>query len=289
MQNVLQKLDRATARGVETIRCNLTWQARRATSFRRALPSLVIVGAQKSGTTSLYDYLTEHPQLWPAYIKEVHFFDGGLLPKVDNFKKGAAWYRANFPLKSSMQPGEQTFEASPLYMFNPLVAKRMFRLMPDVKIIAVLRNPTERAISHYFHERRYGREPLAIIEALASEERRLASIWANQDYKNETFIHLSYKARGLYAEQLNRFLEYFPRKNLLVISAENFFQEPESVLRQVCQFVEIDPNVQFKNLKPRNIASNRVNVESSVYKSLNHYFSSHNQALYKLFGESFDW
>jgi hypothetical protein len=222
-------------------------------------------------------------------MKEVHFFDGGLAPKQDNFQKGEGWYRANFPLKTSMQPGEHTFEASPLYMFNPLAAQRMFNLIPNAKVIAILRNPTERAISHYFHEKRYGREPLTIAEAIAAEEKRLAPAWANQDYKNENFIHLSYKSRGRYAEQLKRFLEYFSKANILILSAEKLFQDPESVLQQVCQFINVDSNFKFKKLKPRNIASNKVNVARSVHESLDQYFAPHNQALYKLLGQNFNW
>ncbi|ESA32695.1 sulfotransferase [Leptolyngbya sp. Heron Island J] len=289
MPSFLQKLNGAALRRIDSVLQPMIWQARRATSWHRTLPSFIIVGAQKSGTTSLYDYLTEHPQLWPAYIKEVHFFDGGLSPKSNNFQKGEGWYRANFPLKSHIKTGEQTFEASPLYMFNPLVAQRIFNLIPQAKIIAILRNPTERAISHYFHERRYGRETLDIAEAIATEEKRLAPMWANQDYKNEIFIHLSYKSRGHYAEQLKRFLDYFPRENLLVLNAENLFQDPASVLQKVCQFIDIDSEYQFKNLRPRNIASNRISVASSVYKALDYYFEPHNHELYKLLGESFNW
>ena len=289
MSSFLQKLNGAASRRVGSVLQPVTWQARRATAQYRTLPSFVIIGAQKSGTTSLYDYLAEHPQLWSAYIKEVHFFDGGLSPKSDNYQKGAGWYRANFPLKSQVKTGEHTFEASPLYIFNPLVAQRIFNLIPQTKIIAILRNPTERAISHYFHERRYGRETLDIAEAIAAEEERLAYMWANQDYKNEIFIHLSYKSRGHYAEQLKRFLNYFSRENLLILSAENFFQDPASVLQKVCRFIDIDSAYRFKNLEPRNIASNRTSVASSVYRDLDSYFEPHNQELHQLLGESFHW
>ncbi|MEL6232580.1 MAG: sulfotransferase domain-containing protein [Cyanobacteria bacterium J06627_3] len=270
-------------------RRHMIWQSRRATWFSRALPSFLIVGAQKCGTTSLYDYLVEHPQLWAAYIKEVHFFDGGLEPIINNFQKGEPWYRANFPLKSAIKQGGHTFEASPLYMFNPLAPKRIFELLPNVKLIAVLRNPTERAISHYFHEKRHHREPLDIADAMRAEEKRLAPKLQHQDYKSETFIHLSYKSRGRYLEQLERFLTYFPRENLLILESEGFFQDPSSALRRVCEFVDIDPNFQFNNLKPRNIAPNRVDIPPDVYRYLNSYFSSHNQRLYEFLGKDFSW
>lgn len=270
-------------------RRQMIWQARRTTWLGRALPSFLIIGAQKCGTTSLYDYLEEHPQLWGAYTKEVHFFDGGLDPTINDFQKGEPWYRANFPLTNTIKSKEHTFEASPLYLFNPLAPKRIFEMIPQVKLIAVLRNPTDRAISHYFHEKRHHREPLAIAAAMDAEEERLAPHWRTQNYKSETFIHLSYKSRGHYLEQLERFLEYFPRKNLLILESEGFFQNPSATLRQVCEFVDIEPNVQFNNLNPRNIAPNRVKVPAEVYHQLDRYFAPHNQRLYEFLGKQFSW
>ena len=273
----------------KTARRQMIWQSRRVTWFSRALPSFLIIGAQKSGTTSLYDYLVEHPQLREAYTKEVHFFDGGLNPAIDDFQKGTPWYRANFPLQNTLKEGEHTFEASPLYMFNPLVPKRIFDLVPSAKLIAILRNPTERAISHYFHEKRHNREPLDIADAMNAEEQRLAPKLKKQDYKSETFIHLSYKSRGLYLQQLERFLDYFPREKLLIIESESFFQNPSAALYRVCQFLDIDSNYQFKNLKPRNIAPNRVKVKPEVYSYLDNYLEPHNQQLYEFLGERFTW
>lgn len=289
MMPVIHDLKKFVPNWAFIVRRQMIWQVRCATWGSRALPSFLIIGSQKCGTTSLYDYLIEHPQLWAAHIKEVHFFDGGLEPTTNTFQKGESWYRANFPLRKTMRPGDHTFEASPLYMFNPLVPQRISELIPNVKLIAVLRNPTERAISHYFHEKRHHREPLDIADAMHVEEKRLAPKLEAQDYKSETFIHLSYKSRGLYLEQLERFLDYFPRKNLLVLESETFFQDPKSTLHRVCEFVDIDPQFQFKNLQPRNIAPNRVKVPPEVYSYLDNYFATHNQRLYDFLGEKYVW
>src|ERR1041384_7789414 len=137
----------------------LTWE-------QRALPDFIIIGAQKAGTSSLFFYLAQHPQLVGSFIKEVHFFDGGMKPGIDNFAKGEPWYRAHFPLRKDLGPTHKTFEASPCYIFNPLAPIRIHDLLPDVKIVALLRNPVDRAISQYFQERRRNREPLEITEAL---------------------------------------------------------------------------------------------------------------------------
>ncbi|MBN1797232.1 MAG: sulfotransferase domain-containing protein [Spirochaetales bacterium] len=268
---------------------SLMWQYWRATWRRRSLPDFIIIGAQKSGTSSLYSYLFQHPQVLPSFGKEVHFFDGGLNPNIDNFKKGHAWYRAHFPLKKKLGSHSKTFEASPLYIFNPLTPKRIFDLIPQVKIIALLRNPTERAISHYFHEKRKGRESLPIMEALQKEEERLHSVLENKDYKNTIFIRYSYKSRGLYRQQLDRFLTYFPRSQILVLSSEEFFGKPAATLKQVFEFVGVDTGFKIKDLRPRNVASNKSRVDPDVYKYLNNFFLPHNQALYQLVGNNFSW
>lgn len=267
----------------------LTLQYRQATWQSRVLPDFIIIGAQKSGTTSMHSYLSQHPQLLASFKKEVHFFDAGLNPRVDNFKKGEVWYRAHFPMKKNIGARQKTFEASPLYIFNPLAPKRIFNLLPEVKIIAILRNPTERAISHYFHEKQNGRESLSIYEALQREEKRLESVIKEEDYKNDAFIHHSYKSRGLYRGQLKKYLDYFPPQQILVINSGEFFAEPDNVLRRVFKFVEVDIGFKVKNLTPSNVSNNRRDVAPEVYDYLDSYFLPHNQALYGLIGEDYSW
>jgi hypothetical protein len=262
---------------------------RRVTSRDRTLPDFIIVGAQKAGTSSLFHYLRQHPQLVPPFTKEVHFFDGGLHPGIDNFAKGPAWYRAHFPPKSTLGERRQTFEASPLYLFNPLVPERIHDLVPTVKLIALLRNPTERAISHYFHERRAGHETLPVMEALLAEEQRLAPVIDSGDYKSNAFMNFSYKQRGLYREQLERFAAYFPWSQILVLSSEEFFCDPGQTLRRVFEFVGVDPECRVGDLKPRNVGRDKAKVDPEVYSYLDDYFVPHNQALYRLIGKGFAW
>ncbi len=268
---------------------NVIWQYRRATWRSRSLPDFMIIGAQKSGTGSLYAYLSQHPQLLPSYKKEVHFFDGGLIPNIDNFEKGQAWYRAHFPFRKNVSTHSRTFEASPSYIFSPLTPRRIFDLVPEVKLIAVLRNPTERAISHYFHEKRKGRESMPIKEALQEEEKRLESVIDNKDYKSNIFIRHSYKGHGLYKRQIERFLKYFPWQQILVLNSEEFFSEPYNTLRQVFEFVGVDTGFKVKDLTPRNVAKNKSEVDPDIYRYLNNYFLPHNQALYELVGKRCGW
>lgn len=263
------------------------WKYRQATCLGRSLPDFIIIGAQKSGTTSLFGYLSQHPQLVPSFEKEVLFFDGGSDPSVDSYKKGASWYRAHFPWGKSIY--RKSFEASPRYIFNPLVPQRIAQLMPEVKLIALLRNPTERALSHYFHQVRAGREQLSIHEALQKEEERLGAAISEMDYKNSAFIYYSYKARGLYKEQLERYFRYFPMGQMLVMSSEAFFAEPASCLRRIYEFVGVDADFKVSDLRPLNVSHNRVKVDEGVYEYLDDFFRLPNQGLYDKIGDDFGW
>jgi hypothetical protein len=267
----------------------IKWKYRITTSSNRSFPDFIIIGAQKSGTTSLYHYLCQHPQLLPSYKKEVHFFDGGIDPSSDNFDKGEFWYRAHFPLKEYRGHARKTFEASPLYIFNPIAPERIYNLIPNVKLIAILRNPVDRAISHYFHEKRKEREPLSIMDALLTEEDRLNSAVNGKDYRNNMFRHYSYKKRGIYYEQIIRYLKYFPSKNMLILNSEELFTKPHETLRRVFEFIDIDNKFTIENLAPRNVAKNKISIEANVYEYLEDYFQDYNRKLFELIGESFDW
>lgn len=255
----------------------------------RALPAFLLIGAQKSGSTSLHAYLSQHHQLVPASAKEVHFFDGGTDPLVDNFQKGQAWYRLYFPWKWEMRYNQKAYESSPLYLFNPWSPNRIFDLIPDAKLIVLLRNPTERAISHYFHERRKNREPLDIYEAMVQEEARLERAMAEVDYKSYAFIHHSYKSRGIYRPQLERYMDLFPREQLLIMDSDELFTEPHAAVKKVFEFVGVDAQFRIEDLSPKNVASNRRKVEPHVYEYLQEYFKTHNAALYDLLGRNYDW
>lgn len=267
----------------------LSFRLRQLTWHKRMLPHFIIIGAQKAGTSSLFFYLRQHPQLVPSWTKEVHFFDGGLKPRIDNFAKGETWYRAHFPLMKDLTPDQKTFEASPFYIFNPLVPGRIFDLVPTVKMIALLRNPTERAISQYFQEKRRKREPLSMREAFAQEEERLRPVLDRQDFKNDIFIHSAYKSRGRYREQLERYLEYFPKEQLLVIRSEDFFTDTNDVLKRIFEFVGVNSAFTVENLAPRNVGKSKSTVPPEVYEYLNSYFRPHNEALYELVGRHYGW
>lgn len=262
---------------------------RRQTRHFRTLPDFIVIGAQKAGTTSLYNYLSQHPQIRPSFLKEVGFFDGGLDPQVDNFAMGLSWYRSHFPLKIAIRKSQAVFEASPNYLFNPRTAERIHNTLPHVKLIVLLRNPVERTISNYFHETRKKREPLSIESAFRAEEKRISTVLKTKDYKSTDYINWSYKGRSRYAEQLIRYFHCFPRDQILIIQSESLFGNPDKALEQICYFIGVEPHYKFKDLKARNMGKNRKEVDPTIHELLNDYFQPHNRALNALLDEKMDW
>jgi hypothetical protein len=176
------------------------WGFGRATSRWRPLPHFLVLGAQKAGTTALYAYLRWHPAITGPSWKEVSFFDR-------HWWRGPAWYRGQFPLRSGTR---LVGEASPSYLFHPLAPERVGALVPDARLVALLRDPVARAYSHYQHEVALGREPLSFEDALAAEPERTrgeeARLVADARAFSRAWWDHTYVARGLYAEQLERWL-----------------------------------------------------------------------------------
>jgi hypothetical protein len=211
---------------------------------------------------------------------------------VDTYALGERWYRAHFPLASAMAPGRLTFEASPLYLLHPLAAGRIAGLLPRVKLVAILRDPTERALSHYFHnvrdnDRRRFKEDLDVQAAMDAEDARLAPVLAAGDYKSEAYRAYSYKARGRYLEQLERYFAHFPRENLLVLTAEALFADPAATMARLCGFLGLDQGQGRVDFRAMNVGANRETVEPAVRAALDGYFAPLNRALYAALGQDF--
>jgi hypothetical protein len=233
--------------------------AGRATSSLRMLPSFLVVGAQRSGTTSLHRALARHPQvIAPALHKGVHFFD------VD-YARGVNWYRGQFPLHSvaalrTRRVGPPvTGESSPYYMFHPAGPARMAAVVPNAKLIVLVRDPVERAWSAYTHEFRRGFETETFERALELEPARLAGeeerLLSDPSYVSHAHRHQAYLARGRYADQIERLHEHFPREQVLVVDFAQLSEEPDEALRRVTEFVGLAPwqpdRLEKANPRPR--------------------------------------
>ncbi len=257
----------------------------------RMLPDFIIIGTQKGGTSSLYDYLAQHPCIAPALESEVHFFDA-------NFHKGINWYRAHFPSLLYRDyvrkvQGRQliTGEKSPYYMFYPHAPRRIFETLPHVKLIVMLRNPVDRAYSHYYHQVRKGRETLSFEEAIAAEPERLKGelekILEDERYTSYSHVHFSYLSRGIYVDQLKVWMRFFPREQFLILKSEDFFADPPAVYRQVLAFLGL-PDWELRNYKKHNVGRYS-EMDPATRRRLVEYFRPHNQRLYDYLGVDFGW
>jgi Sulfotransferase domain len=278
---------------------------RRATSRARVLPSFLIIGAQRAGTTTLYAYLRRHPDVTGPreadasiyWGKELHFFD-------EHFSRGLDWYRAFFPLEARQRatrrlgrdlvPGEGT----PYYLFHPAVPARVAATIPDVRLIALLRNPVERAYSHYQLMAKTGREKLSFEEAIEAEPERLAGAedalmespaTPGEDgrRKQRHHRHRAYLARGLYADQLERWLEHFPREQLLVLRSEEFLARPDEVYARVFEFLGLRPWA-VRDYEPQNIGA-YAPIDPEVRARLEERFAEPNSRLARLLGWDDAW
>ena len=257
----------------------------------RLLPDYMIIGAQRCGTTSLYHYLKQHPCVGPALLKEVHFFD-------INFSKGIAWYRAHFPsflykflIKQISKQNFVTGEASPCYLFHPHAPKRVRKILPRVKLIILLRNPVDRAYSHYHHESRKGREALSFEDAIEGEEERLRGeldkMLADDNYFSFNRQHYAYLSRGVYIDQLKTWMSLFPKDQFLIIKSEDFYEDPPRIYKQVLKFLNL-PDWELKEYSKYNYA-HYSKIDVTTRKRLIDYFKPHNQRLYEYLGVNFDW
>jgi hypothetical protein len=237
--------------------------------------NFIIIGAQRSGTTSLYEYICAHPKVERAKHKEIHFFDW-------QYERGFTWYKCQFPRTHGLAI---TGEASPSYLFDPAVPERVKRHKPHVRLIAILRNPVDRAYSQYCHNKRRETEPLTFKRALEAEEERLqATETSKPSYKQ--FMEWSYKARGRYAEQLLRWLALFPPEQLLVLRAEDLFTLPAETMAVVWEYLELEPVYQ-EEYEAHRAQSYRVYASTREY--LADYFRIHNQTLGEMLGRDFGW
>jgi sulfotransferase family protein len=283
---LIPKLPRPAAAVVR----NAVWGYGSATSFMRPLPDFLIIGAQKAGTTALYAYLRWHPALGGPSWKEVSYFDR-------RYGRGEAWYRGHFPnlLRTSLARRRHHValvgEASPSYLFHPAAPERVAALVPDVKLIALVRNPTERALSHYNHEVSLGREPLPFEEALEREEERtrgeVERMLADPEYFSRAWWDHTYRARGLYVEQLERWLAVFPEEQLLVIASEDLLARPGETYARTLQFLGVAPH--DLPAYPRVFNRDYPDMSPETRRMLNEYYAEPNRRLFALLGRELDW
>lgn len=248
------------------------------------LPEFLIIGAQRGGTTSLYDYLTQHPRVAAAKRKEVHYFDL-------RYANGIGWYRSQFPWWLNIRRSMITGEGSPYYIFHPEVPDRVRETLPGVKIIVLLRDPVERALSHYQLIRRREREPLSFEEAMRAEPQRLAGEaerLRDPNYRSFAHQHQSYLSRGIYVDQLVEWKARFPWERFLVMKSEDLFADPAATLRRTLEFLGLEP-IELATYEARNQATYERKLDPETLAYLEDYYRPHNRRLYELLGSDLGW
>lgn len=210
----------------------------------RVLPDFILIGGQRCGTTSLFRALMEHPQIVrPTFHKGINYYDV-------NYHRGFDWYRGHFPLRAAARARTRghgrpvVFEASGYYMFHPFAIERLARDLPDVKLVAMLRDPVERAYSAWKHESARGFEWEDFDRALALEDERLVGEFdrmrRDPAYESFTHRHHAYRRRGDYADQLEHVLQVFPRNQLHVMYSERFFEQPAQEFGALSRFLGLE-------------------------------------------------
>jgi hypothetical protein len=201
---------------------------------KRPRPHFLGIGTQKGGTTTLYQLLKTHPEVFVPEQKEVHYFS-------KHYDRGEDWYLEQF---ANAAAGQLRGEITPYYLFHEAAPERIAGLRRSMRLIALLRDPVERTLSQYFHSCRLGLETLPLEAALAAEASRLAGSEARIRCAGGTDLHHqehSYLARSRYEIQLQRYINLFGRDQLLVLRSEDLFTQQADCLQRLCHFLGIRP------------------------------------------------
>ena len=242
-------------------------------------PGFIIIGVQKGGTTSLYRYLEKHPQVLPAIKKEINFWN-------HHYCRGIDWYLSHFPsLKDSAN--FLTGEATPNYIEDENVPARIAEKFPQMKLIILLRNPIERTVSQYYHWVRLGFEYRSLDDAISAELKLLGNSPETPIDPNYWQQTNKYIWRGIYVEFIQKWMGHFPRENLLILKSEDFYQQPETQMREVFEFLNL-PDFSLTEFKPYNKGYYQ-QIPDHVYAKLKNFFEDKNHRLEDFLGRKFNW
>ena len=266
---------------------------RNVTSFMRIIPRFIIIGVTRGGTTSLYNYLTDHPCIMPPVWNEIGFFD-------QNFHRGINWYKSHFPFKLSKYHLEKKFrkdfttgDATPVYINHPEAPLRIKKTIPNVKLIVLLRNPVERAYSQFHNATRLGREKGTFEEAvneLIEEREKIEkeNLLSNSKNYKKIYHSRAYLSNGIYIDQIKLWFENFSKNQILVIKSEDMYADPPSVVSKTFDFLDL-PKWDLKEYKKYNFLGYEKEMQIETRKKLIEFFKPHNEKLYDYLGKNFDW
>jgi hypothetical protein len=257
------------------------------------LPDVLIIGAMKSGTTTLFDMMCEHPGFLAPLTKEIEYFTN---PR--NFSRGVGWYRAHFPSRRAMQRSSRalgykvvTGEATP-GMSTPFYATNARDVVPAARLIVTMRNPVDRAWSHFQHMRRiYRSDATTFMEAIKAD---LDAYYRGEALTPENFrrewprlVIRNYVQRGHYAEQIEHWLDHFPRDQFLFLNFDDWRRCPSQAANAIARFSGL-PEHSFTYRKS-NTGSYDESMPAQCRRLLTAHYRPHNRRLFDLLGEDWRW
>lgn len=252
------------------------------TASSRTLPDFIIVGTVRSGSTSLYYNICQHPSVLPAAYDEIGFFDS-------NYHLGMNWYRSMFPTKKQMKLVRDktgfaiTGEDTPFYFWKDEAAKRIYEMNQNMKIIVICRNPVDRAYSNYNLSIRGETEKLTFEEAIDKE----IDFLDKHSFRESVDQRRSYLAKGLYEKQIRIWFELFPREQIHIISTEEMQKEPEKTLQKIFEFLKIHEYVIKNPQKQKAAKYSEMNVQTR--KKLLDFYEQPNEKFFKIIQKRFCW
>jgi len=281
----LRRVPPAVAWRVEAKTRGTRERVRKATAPVRLRPNFLVIGAQKAGTTALHGYLRQHPAVFCPDWKELHYFSL-------KYPLGERWYLSHFPLKATHRSEIAVGEATPAYLFDPRSPARVHAFDPDMKLIVTVRDPVERAYSHYWMEVETRDETRSFEEAIAWEE---AEIWpelerwvADPAYVSALpLFGRSYVARSCYADHLERWLTLFPREQLHALTSEELLTDPARALYGVERFLGV-PDWQPVRYSQENVREYPP-MSPSTRDHLRRVFEPQDRRLEELLGLELPW
>jgi hypothetical protein len=252
------------------------------TASSRVLPNFIIAGTVRSGTTSLYNYICNHPSVLPAAYDEIGFFDS-------NFQLGTMWYRSMFPTKTQMESIQEktnfclTGEDTPFYFWNEDAIKRISKLIPNAKIIMIFRNPVDRTYSNYQLGKRENNENLSFEKTIEIEKEIIKKEFKKLDFSKPR----TYLIKSLYYLQLKNWLTTFSKNQLYFLSTEQLASKPNETMSGIFNFLELPQYTLPKFKKEKQAIYPEMN--NHTRKDLLEFFKSYNNELFSLIGQDFLW
>lgn len=267
-----------------------------ATARWRPWPDFLLIGTKRGGTTSLFNYLLQHPGILGMFpqargLKSPAYF-------FEHYARGESWYRSHFHTAAYRSTVERrlgypplTGESSPYYLYDPRIAARVANAMPSVKVIVLLRHPVKRAFSQYQDNVQNGLEPLSFEDALAAEPTRVSGelerMNADPYYYSVAHDFFSYRDRGVYLPQLERWYDVLPEKQLLVLPSEEFYADEQAVFDQTCEFLGLPAYALPRKERRNHVPAPKMN--DATWAELCDFYAPHNEEVAKRLGSSFTW